>query len=276
MARSCCSKASCSSCMKTFFSALFCCYCTPETSAKFLRFVTITSGLMLFAAPVFSFVMNVELVGKGGGIDKSLGSFAINTSLAAIGALIVAAEFHLSLIAKYFGFMACRAGRGTTLICTGLVLFAWARPTIAADESEISTSGILSTVAGVYAFVVGVSSVGLSMVCCESMALPPDSLSLYFHAIHESARIHKVKKNLSKAIETAGASTAREVMDDLEAGKAKPQKEAKKEVKKEKKPKKQSSVEVVAPAADNPFVNRKSEHAAPVLANPFMQPVSRC
>ena len=65
-------------------------------------------------------------------------------------------------------------------------------------------------------------------------------------------------------------------MDDLEAGKAKPQKEVKKEVKKEKKPKKQSSVEVVAPAADNPFVNRKSEHAAPVLANPFMQPVSRC
>ena len=258
--------------MKKFCSVLFCCYCTKENSVRFLRFVTITAGLILFAAPVFSFVMNVELVGKTGAVDRSLGAFAINLALAALGALIVAAEFHLFFIAKHFGFLAFRAGRGTALVCTGLVLFAWSRPTIDSSESEISTSGILSTVAGLYALVVGVSNISLSMVCCDSMALPPDSLALYFNAIHESARLHKVKKNLSKAIESAGASTAREVMNDLEAGTAKPQKETKKD----KKAKKPNTVEVVAAASDNPFVNRKPEQAAPAIANPFMQPVSRC
>ena len=216
----------------------------------------------------------MELVGKTGAIDTSLAAFAINSTLACVGALIISAEFHLSFVAKYWGFLALRKGCDITLICTGLVLFAWSRPQMSSGETDLSTSAIFCTVAGVYALVVGVTNLGLSMVppCFDSMLLPPDSLAEYFRAIHENARLHKVKKNLTKDLESAGTSHAKETFGgDLEAGKSAANSKPSKATKESKK---SSKAAQAAPASENPFINRNPSEAASI-ENPFMQPVSR-
>ena len=66
---------------------------------------------MPLALRIFTFAMNVEVVSEGGSVDDALATFAICLTLASVGGLIVAAELHLHGIAKYFGFLAFRAGR---------------------------------------------------------------------------------------------------------------------------------------------------------------------
>ena len=215
---------------------------------------------MPLALRIFTFAMNVEVVSEGGSVDDALATFAICLTLASVGGLIVAAELHLHGIAKYFGFLAFRAGRGITLIAVGLVLSAYARPWINANESRLVAGAIFETVAGLFAAAIGLFNFGIAFVppCCTCLALPQDKLAERFRAIHAAAR--QTRGEGKSGLPLAEGP-------DLEAG-------AKSEASsKFGKPKK--SVEVVAPpSADNPFVNRSSTQAPPTLSNEVSNGVS--
>ena len=253
--------------------------CTKQHAAAVLRLATILAALLLFASPVFAIILKVELIAEGGAsIDRSLGQFAINTSLAAASVLIVSAECHLFFIVKWFGFLAFRGGRGTTLVCIGGMLFAYARPAMADGNT---TSAVFETVAGLFACFVGFINIGFALMppCCPSFILPQDKLAEKFRALH--SRESKAKRNLS----------AKQDVPDVEAGEGgavATSKAAKKAEKAEK-----AAAVAAAKAAkkavakqpvtvDNPFLKRPPASGVDVVsatvvnsANPFLT-VNRC
>ena len=255
--------------------------CTKKHAAAVLRSATILAALLLFASPIFAIILKVELIAEGGAsIDRSLGQFAINATLAAASVLIVSAECHLFFIVKWFGFLAFRGGRGTTLVCIGGMLFAYARPAMADGNT---TSAVFETVAGLFACFIGFINLGFALMppCCPSFILPQDKLAERFRALH--SRETKAKRNLA-------ATSAKLDVPDVEAGEGGAGATSKATKKAEKAEK--AAAAAAAKAAkkapkqpvtvDNPFLQRPPASGVDVVSatvatsgNPFLT-VNRC
>ena len=195
----------------------------------------------------------------------------------------------MRFVAKYFGFLAFKTGRGMSLLVCGLVLFTYARAFLAVlEEANHAPTGasLVMIISGACVACVGLLNLLLVLACCGS-PLAPDELTEHFRQTHAAARQQKLKAGLASALaadlekgEGAKAAAKAEAAANKKAGKKSSTRGSKAAPPPEVA---QTSAAAADPKLDNPFFKRPSVPdseegfeeinvvAAPANENPFLK-----